>query len=93
MTYKEAKNQIAKDNGSKDWAHFKRNRGWFPEVYYEKAAKLFAAEKVKEALNTQSALLPYGLLQECLDTFTCSDESDRDLKQRIELVLKNRENV
>lgn len=31
------------------------------------------------------------LLQECLDTFTCQDEMDRDLKQRIEIILNKYE--
>lgn len=35
---------------------------------------------------------PYDLLQECVDTFSCEDDLDRDLKDRIIRVLKNREN-
>jgi hypothetical protein len=30
-----------------------------------------------------------GVLKECLDTFTCSDQSDRELKSRIEQLIKS----
>lgn len=52
MTYKEAKNQIARNRGYTDWHPLQTACGNYAlQVRMDEAAKLYAIEKVKEALN------------------------------------------